>query len=303
VFQQFRSNGTNEYSFSVTTGGTYYIDVFSDEGGGRGYTLAINAGIITGTPGPDRLLGTGFNEILQGLASNDRLDGGLGNDTLEGGLGNDSYIVNSAGDVIQGEVGFAAGGGIDTVTTTVSFTAPANVEIIRAAALAGPLTLIGNDGPGTLVGNESANRLEGRGGNDQVNGNDGNDTLIGGEGADTLVGGSGADTFVFSSVSNSRTGAANRDVINGFTRAPGDQDRIDLSAIDANTLTAGVNDAFTFIGSAAFSATGSAGQLRIQGLGGANALILEADVNGDRVADMQIFVNLQVTMALGDFVL
>jgi Ca2+-binding RTX toxin-like protein len=259
--------------------------------------------MINARGGNDLVQGLGGNDRLQGQGGNDRLDGGTGRDTMEGGLGNDIYFVDDAGDVIQGEVAFGAGGGIDTVFTTVNFTAPANIELVRAAAGAGNLTLTGNDAPGTLVGNEGANRLEGRGGNDQINGNAGNDTLVGGEGADTLVGGTGADTFVFSAVSNSRTGAANRDVINGFTRAPADQDRIDLSAIDANTLTAGVNDAFTFIGNAAFSATGSAGQLRIQGLGGANALILEADVNGDRIADMQIFVNLTTAMALGDFVL
>lgn len=74
--------------------------------------------------------------------------------------------------------------------------------------------------------------------------------------------------FVYNAISNSRAGAANRDVINGFTRAPGDQDRIDLSVIDANTTAFGTNNAFAFIGTAAFSATGSAGQLRLRSLGG-----------------------------------
>jgi len=110
---------------------------------------------------------------------------------------------------------------------------------------------------------------------------------------------SGADTFVYLAVSNSRTGVAARDVINGFARAPGEQDRIDLSAIDANTATA-ANDAFTFIGTGAFTA---AGQVRVQGLGGPNAVIVEVNVNADLAADMQIFVNLQTTMVAGDFIL
>jgi len=258
---------------------------------------------LSGLAGHDRLFGFADNDSLVGGEGNDLLDGGAGGDTLEGGLGNDSYIVDSTGDVVQGELAFGAGGGIDTVFTSVNFTAPANVELVRAQAGAGNLSLTGNDAPGTLVGNEGNNTLNGRGGNDQINGNAGNDTIIGGEGRDTLVGGLGADTFVFSAVSNSRAGSANRDVINGFTRSPADQDRIDLSAIDANTLTPGVNDAFSFIGTAAFSTTGSAGQLRLVGLGGANAVVVEADINGDRVADFQIFINGQTTMVMGDFIL
>jgi Ca2+-binding RTX toxin-like protein len=257
------------------------------------------AGDVLGGDGADALQGDGRAQGLFGGRGNDQLDGGGGEDTLDGGLGNDTYVVDSAGDVIQGEVSFAAGGGIDTVITSVSFTAPANIEVIRATAGAGNLTLIGNDAPGTVIGDDGADRLEGRGGNDQINGNAGNDTLVGGEGADTLVGGTGADTFVFLAVSNSRAGSASRDVINGFDRGAV-QDRIDLSAIDANMRTSGVNDAFSFIGSAAFSA---AGQVRLVSLGGAPGIIVAADVNGDGVADLQIFINQQPTLTAGDFIL
>jgi len=264
---------------------------------GMGHTTGTGNGLA------NRLTGNTGNNLLIGGGGNDRLDGGTGEDTLEGGLGNDTYVVNSVGDVVQGEVAFSSGGGIDTVEVWIdSFVAGTNIELLRMMG-GGNLSLTGNDAPGTLVGNEGNNTLNGRGGNDQINGNVGNDTLIGGEGRDTLVGGAGADTFVFTSISNSRAGSANRDVINGFTRIPFDQDRIDLSAIDANTLTPGVNDAFSFIGTAAFATTGSAGQLRLVSLGGANAVIVEADINGDRVADFQIFVNLQTTMLVGDFIL
>jgi len=250
--------------------------------------------------GNDRLFGLGGNDRLQGGAGADLLDGGAGNDTLEGGLGNDQYFLDGPGDIIRGEQGFAQGGGIDTVWIGFDgYVTPTNIEILRLQGSAN-LGATGNDAPGTLVGNAGANRLEGRGGNDQINGNAGTDILVGGEGVDTLVGGAGADTFVYLAISNSRAGVASRDVINGFTRAPGDRDRIDLSAIDANTLTAGVNEAFTFVTS---GFTGAAGQLRVQSLGGPNACIVEADVNGDRVADFQIFVNLQTTMQVGDFIL
>jgi Ca2+-binding RTX toxin-like protein len=251
---------------------------------------------ITGTPEADVLRGFFGGDRILALAGNDRLDGGTGRDTMEGGLGNDIYFVDDLGDVVQGEVGFAQGGGIDTVFTRVDLTAPANVEILRAEAGVAGVDLTGNDAPGTLVGNEGANRLDGRGGNDQLNGNAGNDVLTGGEGADTLVGGAGADQFVFNAVSNSRAGAANRDVINGFDRGA-TQDIINLDPIDANSGVAGDQD-FTFIGTGPFTA---AGQVRVLGLGGANAVIVEVNVNADLAADMQIFVNLQTTMGLGDF--
>lgn len=257
--------------------------------------------ILRGLEGNDTIYGGPGNDSLLGEDGNDILDGGTGDDTMDGGLGNDFYIVDSVDDVIQGEIVFSLGGGIDTVRVFIdNYVQPTNIELVRLGNITDTanFSATGNDAPGTLVGNAGRNVLNGRGGNDQINGNDGNDILIGGEGADTLVGGSGSDTFVFSSVSNSRPGSANRDLINGFDRG---QDVIDLSAIDANTTTFGVDDAFTFIGTSSF--TGIAGQLRVQGLGGPNASIVEMDVNGDRVADMQIFINLQTSMVAGDFIL
>jgi hypothetical protein len=43
--------------------------------------------------------------------------------------------------------------------------------------------------------------------------------------------------------------------------------------------------------------------VRVQGLGGPNALVVEVNVNAGLAADMQIFVNLQTTMVAGDFIL
>ena len=286
------------------------VPVAGDMVGGTGNDALIGmagAQRLFGLGGHDRLMGGAGNDSLFGGAGRDILDGGTGNDTMAGGLGNDLYIVDSAGDVIQGEVGFAEGGGIDTVRVFVNnFVAPTNIELVRITEVddTDNYNATGNDAPGTLVGNAGNNMLNGRGGNDQINGNGGNDVLIGGEGRDTLVGGSGADTFVYTSISNSRAGAANRDVINGFDRPPDGKDRIDLSAIDADTVGGTANDAFRFIGTAAFGSGGSsAGQLRVQSLGSANAVIVEGDVNGDGVADFQIFVNATNYMTGTDFIL
>ena len=260
---------------------------------------------ITGTPGTDSLVGGTGDDLIQGLAGADYLDGGLGADTLEGGLGNDFYIVDHAGDVVQGEIGFASGGGIDTVRAFVDYVQPSNIELVRLATIddTRDLNATGNDGPGTLVGNAGNNVLTGRGGNDQINGNEGDDILIGNTGRDTLVGGGGADTFVYNAYADSRAGSMERDVVNGFSHG---EDRIRLDALDANTLTFGEDDAFRFIGSTAFSGNGfaSAGELRTQFLGdGVNAILLEGDHNGDGVADFQIFVNTTTFMTGTDFIL
>jgi Ca2+-binding RTX toxin-like protein len=135
-------------------------------------------------------------------------------------------------------------------------------------------------------------------GNDLANtmtGNIGDNLLVGGLGADTLEGGGGADTYLYRTAGDSTT--ASRDTIRNFA-AP---DKIDLSLIDAVSATAGTNDAFTFVGNAAFS--GKAGELRAYQSGG--DWLVEGDVNGDSVADLSILVGTfgGHMIAVGDFVL
>jgi Ca2+-binding RTX toxin-like protein len=111
-----------------------------------------------------------------------------------------------------------------------------------------------------------------------------NDTLYGGLGADLLTGNAGNDVFRYDSHTEST--ATSRDHILDLTTG----DKIDLSRVDANSLTAG-NQAFSFIGSGAFTGTGaaSAGQLRAQFVSG-NDWLIQGDRNGDGVVDMEILV-------------
>jgi Ca2+-binding RTX toxin-like protein len=257
--------------------------------------VASDGQVRFGTDGPDRLIGGDGSDTLSGGGGADYLDGGAGANVLRGGLANDRYVIRSTGDVIEDEIGFSQGGGIDTVESWISYTLPRNVEILRLQGAAN-LDGAGGAAPEALVGNTGANTLRGNGGNDVLNGKSGNDTLIGGAGADSLVGEDGADVFVFLSAADSRPGQTDRDFINGFERGI---DRIDLSAIDANPVTAG-DQAFSFIGTAAFS--GAAGELRYQGYG-LNWVIVSADADGDRTADMQVFVNLVTALDAADFVL
>ncbi len=257
------------------------------------YTLAANVENLTLTGGA-ALTGTGNTlanvitgnaaaNVLYGLAGNDTLDGGAGADTLHGGTGNDTLVVDNAGDVVVE----LAGEGTDTVKSSISYTLGANVENLT---LTGSAALDG-------TGNELANWLTGNSGANQLNGAAGDDKLIGGAGQDTLTGGLGADTFDFNALADSVVGAG-RDLVTDFNHAQGD--RLDLYSIDANTSLSG-NQKFTFIGDASFS--GVAGQLRAVVGGIAGGTLVQADVNGDSVADLEIgLAGVTVPLVAADFV-
>ncbi|PSJ16584.1 calcium-binding protein, partial [Nitrosomonas supralitoralis] len=222
------------------------------------------------------------------LNGNDTLDGQGGNDTLIGGAGSDIYIVDSVGDTIIE----LAGQGADTVRSSVTFTLglTSNLEhltLIGADAINGT----GNNSANVITGNDNNNVLTGNAGPDTLSGGIGNDILIGGGGADTLAGGSGSDIFLYQA-SVSHSNATNRDTIIDFVSGI---DTINLSAIDANT-TVGGNNAFVFIGAAAFSA---AGQLRYVPATG----LLEANVNAGLAADFQISLLGAPTLLATDIVL
>ncbi|BBK39177.1 hypothetical protein STAQ_42550 [Allostella sp. ATCC 35155] len=244
------------------------------------FTLANNFENLTLTGSSAiNATGNGVANLLTGNGAANRLDGKGGADTMIGGDGDDTYTVDNAGDQI---VEFD-GEGLDLVQSSVAYTLSNFVE---------NLTLTGSSGiAGT--GNSRANLLTGNNGSNTLTGGDGNDTLVGGNGRDLLVGGPGADLFVYRTTGESPRGT-NRDTIAQFDA----DDRIDLSAIDADTRSSG-NQAFTFIGTAAFN--GGAGQLRYVVSGG--NLVIQADTNRDRTADLEIQVNGVTKVDALDFIL
>jgi Ca2+-binding RTX toxin-like protein len=151
-------------------------------------------------------------------------------------------------------------------------------------------SLNGLAGQDLLQGFGGQDTLLGLTGNDTLDGGAGNDLLIGGAGCDVMTGGGGADLFRFTVTSDSAVGTT-RDQIIAFNRAEGD--RIDLAAIDASSRLSG-DQAFTFIGSASF--TRLAGQLRF-----ADG-VLQADVNGDARADMEVSVLGVTSLLVTDFI-
>lgn len=158
--------------------------------------------------------------------------------------------------------------------------------------------LVGGAGDDTLLGNGGNDILIGGGGRDVLTGGADNDILNGGLGMDKLTGGLGADTFTFETIADmAGKTATSCDVIADFNR--GQKDIINLALIDADTTTPGVDDPFTFIGTAGFHHV--AGELRM--MASASNTMLLGDVDGDGSADFALLLIGNVALKATDFVL
>jgi len=145
----------------------------------------------------------------------------------------------------------------------------------------GALSVYGGAGNDTFAGGPANDAFVGGAGDDTMYGLGGMDWLEGGLGADTMRGGPGNDVFVYQSAAEST--ATKTDHIVDFEYV---SDHIVLTNVDANADLAG-DQAFTFIGDAAFSNT--AGELRAYQSGA--SWFVEGDVNGDGNADLVIQVD------------
>ncbi|WP_085026772.1 M10 family metallopeptidase C-terminal domain-containing protein [Ensifer aridi] len=202
-----------------------------------------------------------------------------------------SYLI-SASEVKATITGFSiAATDIVSAANSGSY---ADDQLIIAKVLTGSDVFNGGSGADNFNGFAGNDTLTGNYGRDNLVGGRGNDMLTGGRDADFLTGGSGADTFFYYSVKESRANTSDRDVIFGFTS----EDKIDLSAMDANATTR-TNNTFTFLGEAEF--TGRPGQLRYEKT--AFGTEIYADINGDAVADMSILLDTIMTLDKGYFVL
>jgi Ca2+-binding RTX toxin-like protein len=142
----------------------------------------------------------------------DTLKGGPGDDILDGGSGNDTVNYSDA---------------LSGVTVSLAVTARQNTGGGGQDKLDSIENLTGSAFNDVLTGDDGAN---------SINGGKGDDILVGGAGTDDLSGGAGLDIFRFLALSDSTK--AGPDLIGDFTAG----DKIDLSAIDADTATAGKQD-------------------------------------------------------------
>lgn len=183
--------------------------------------------VLTDRGGADHLFGEAGNDSMHGRGKADWLDGGEGNDHLTGAGGADTMLGGNGNDTMLG------GWGRDTI--------------------------LGGSGSDEIAGHSGRDSIDGGGGSDILKGGDdvdtifgsrGDDTITGGKGGDILIGGDGADVFVFTSAEDSTPGRVKRDKLFDQLRATSDDvdvpakalesdDRIDLSAIDADMTQAG----------------------------------------------------------------
>lgn len=182
------SSGNNTLTYASATGAvTVSLNITTQQNtGGAGLDTITAVENLIGSPFADNLTGNTTYNILDGRGGNDILRGWSGADTLIGGLGNDTLYVENSRDVVIEKLNE----GSDTVSSSITYTLPANVEkliLTGTAAIDGTGNALAN----VMTGNSAANRL---------NGGAGNDTLDGGFGVNRLTGGAGNDIFKFTSL-------------------------------------------------------------------------------------------------------
>jgi Ca2+-binding RTX toxin-like protein len=315
---RFGDTANNFYDFDITT---------ADGNVASGQQLIVNAQSLRS--GEDFTFDgsaeTDGKFLVYGGHGVDNLTGGAGadvflfegqrwgaNDKVDGGAGRDALVISAGSGLTRIEFGADSLANIESISLNNRYATdpsqkPSYELVLHNGNVAAGGTLIVNgssipagqlvniDGRGVHDGNLI---LFGGGGHDTLFGGDGNDLILGGGGADGLTGGAGADTFRYDAASDSSGGL--HDLIGDFQTG---LDKIDLSRIDANTHAEG-NQAFSWIGSNAFSGTGaaSAGELRVFDDNGRQRI--EGDTNGDGVADLVILLQVgSAPVAPGDFLL
>jgi Ca2+-binding RTX toxin-like protein len=282
-----------------------------DGGGGIDWWLADLSALTTGV---GFVLGTTTAIAAAGLTSILNLERitlttGSGNDLIYGGAQADSIATGAGNDTIDAKTRpTAAGSGTDTVdggvgTDTLIVNAGAETQMVQLFAGGSPSFQLRSASGNFYVdaynmervlftSGAGADTATGLNGDDTLSTGAGNDALHGGRGTDTLTGGAGTDRFDYDLVLESNLASGKIDSITDF--AVGIDD-LDLADIDANNIASDGNQAFTFIGGAAFS--GVRGQLR------AVSGVVEADVNGDGVADFRVLLTNGAVAGAADLVL
>lgn len=296
------------------------IGVAATDRAGLSFTQAISVEVtpvapmlapqsLTGTDAPDTL--TAVSEAgysVNGLAGNDEITTFGGADTVCGGPGNDLIRTGAGDDFIlfgttaSGFDSIDGGSGYDIIQavtggTAIGLHACTGVEEISANGLSN-VSIQGSSNADVLdfseVRLDHIAKIVAGAGDDFVAGSAANDVIFGGLGADRLSGGSGADTFAYRYLTDSSPGT--QDLITDFASG---LDRINLSALDASSQLKG-NQSFTFIGSEAF--TGHAGELRLD-LSDPLVTHIYADVDGDKIPDLQIDLSGSIALQSSDFLL
>lgn len=290
-----------------TVYGSTAAEFFNGNDGNDQIYAGDGADTMGGGLGADTMFGEGGNDLIFTGAGADYISGGAGVDTVTMQNVTTQVVVSWSSLIMNTSSGYAfvtdaevlrLGSGNDIVTTWNTGTPEIRgglgndwmADYASAGNSAGSGSndrYFGEEGDDQLLGLEGNDLLDGGVGNDFMAGGLGTDTLIGGAGFDWMAGGRNAagtasdgaqDRFRFLATTDS-TGAQ-IDAVNDFQVG---EDKIDLSAIDANTLVGG-QQAFT-IGA---MQAGVAGRLQIDVFGSYS--LVRGDVDGDGNADISILV-------------
>ena len=258
---------------------------------GSGLTVSLSAeqlsafSSFSGNPGRAGLAlsSAGAVALSNGFFMNgvDSITGSSGNDTFDiegsiisplviaGGAGNDSIALHSLSN--------------DAKTTSYSLDGGEGDDELKLTTGIGTLT--GGKGKDELFGGKRADGLFGNAGKDELTGRGHQDMLTGGE---------SADSFIYQKLKDSLPEADRHDIITDFSHDQGD--RIDLHKIDADLTVAG--DQAFFLAGSAF--TGTPGEL-IQ-FAQFGATIVQGDVDGNGVADIEIALDNAPVLVAADFI-
>jgi Ca2+-binding RTX toxin-like protein len=306
--------GTGDDTIYAAPGGSNAV--FGEDGAD---TLigGVAADTLNGDAGNDRLVGGGGVNNLYGGDGNDRfeLDGTDSGTVIDGGADIDTLAISGAvtlgGNFLGIEALELTGGALTlsssqmqtglsllsaisgTGTITVNMQPGFNFVSSGFSYAGTGVTFIVNGSSGsdvikagnanhTINAGDGVDQIRGGGQIDTIDGGAGNDKIMGLGGADMITGGSGNDQFRYFFTSDSGLGAS-ADRITDFTVG---QDLFNFVLMDADAVASG-DQAFSFIGTDAFSNTGL-GQIRYLTSGA--DLIVQADVDGNGVADMEIIL-------------
>ena len=259
-------------------------------------SLLGNAVTIVGNSGANILKGTAFNDTLTGGTGVDTFTVAAGTDTITDlGLGGADVLTVANGATANATIGAAWTAGATSVNSGTANINTNGLAVTLSSVVTGNGFTVNNGATATTItGSGLADTLNGGIGNDTLSGGAGADVLTGGAGADVLTGGAGADKFKFLLASDSVVGVT--DVITDFVVGT---DKIDLSAIDANSTISGSAFNLPILGLQGFT---DFAQLRVYTVPSGNALApINTVVEGNTDADFTT-VEFQVLLA-GNLVL
>ncbi|MDH6266927.1 Ca2+-binding RTX toxin-like protein [Rhizobium sp. SG_E_25_P2] len=265
------SHGTGEINSQISTVMGYTTPYLGED---NPFTVAVDVGAeLNAQPGSFGAIDIAALQYMYGKTAHnaadtvyrfsDDVDFNNGYTTIwdTGGVDEIRYVGSSRAKIdlraatLKAEIG--GGGWVSTSETlTGGYTIANGVSIEKAT---------GGSKADILIGNGLANTLSGLGGGD---------TLQGGRGQDRLSGGSGADIFVFKASGSSAKMAA-ADIITDF----GTRDVLDFTAFGSD-----IDRDLTFVGDKGFS--GDSGEIRLRRQ--ADVVFVEADLDGDKLADFRV---------------